>query len=324
MTTFLGVPLIDQSDLGPNTHFTCRRTRKLPRHATYSVITSPGGAVAIAHNARRCRLLGRIEGRWHVLIDVRGPGWVTVAAIDWSDMLRLAEVSKQDRQLSLFQLSRIFYSNPVLKIPPQLARRLWYWNVALHESGHAVVAHSLGYAIHSITIKPTAEYSGQYVHDGLTLAGEISQLSTRKHKQAAIRGSIDQILIALAGPIAETHGRDLLAVEIHSESFDPTIRLVAEAAQSDLETVWDELGDLSEFGKAKGVINDRDLWTLTFLEDTVTRRLWSHICRLAVRLLQKRTLKAPELKVLLRGVPNLNHVRQRVRRRISEPASSVR
>ena len=44
MTTFLGVPLIDQSDLGPNTHFTCRRTRKLPRHATYSVITSPGGA----------------------------------------------------------------------------------------------------------------------------------------------------------------------------------------------------------------------------------------------------------------------------------------
>ena len=137
-----------------------------------------------------------------MLLDLKGPGFLPLITEDCAYLLQRAGVRPEDRRLSLLQVSRIYGLDHMLPVPKSLDMLLWRWQFAVHEAAHAVVAYGLGHHPTYLTIRPTRDYLGLCVHEPISTAKEITPRTRCRDRHLAFRGSIDEALIALAGPIA--------------------------------------------------------------------------------------------------------------------------
>ena len=109
------------------------------------VHASRGGAVALTEEPYRCRFLARIGNDVHVLLNLKGPGFLPLITESCAHLLQRAGVHPEDRHLSLLQVSRIYGLDPMLQVPRSLDRLLWRWQFAVHEAANAIIGYGLGH-----------------------------------------------------------------------------------------------------------------------------------------------------------------------------------
>ena len=139
----------------------------------------------------------------------------------------------------------------------------------------------------------------------------------QKDRHRAFRGSLDEALVALAGPIAEAASCGLDINDARCQVGNERHRSIYDGALGDWEcaegTIEDLLDHVSPETWSDGILARIE----QHVEVGITSPLiWPHVIALAEKLMKKRTMHAHELRRLLAKLPRLDALREQCRRHL--------
>jgi len=187
----------------------------------------------------------------------------------------------------------------------------------MHEAAHAVMCHGLGHPPTYVTIRPTKAYFGFCGYEPISTVKDITPRTRSRERHRAFRGSIDEALIALAGPIAEAASCGLDINDARGKVGNERHRSIHDGALDDWKCAEETLEDLLDYVSP-------ETWSEAVLpriehqveEAIKSAALWPHIIELAEELMRKRTLHASDLDRLLARVPQFDVLRGQCRRHL--------
>ncbi len=270
--------------------------RRFPRSCEWT----SGGPVAMAFDARGCRLVGWIQRRRHVLVHDPDPLACEQLAVRWSSLLRRAKVDPGQTRLTWQQVVYVLEHAPGATPSPFVQESIERYATAVHEAGHAIAGWMMTAPATRIVGRPLGKFLGvTYFRPTLPLVKIKSSLDPRERVRA-FESALNNLTIDVGGAAAEALLWQLRIDEVRDHSAAGRSRAIATGARHDWKLAATRMRSLL---RACGKTSDgvREMCALERVVQARLRTVWPAVLKLADAVYTQKSLCGDTLKAYLPG-----------------------